>query len=138
MGPVEVVDALRDVYDPCCREKGISVVDMGLVRSVALWPDGRARVELMLTSGWCPFAARVLTEVRDRVQSLPGVARAEVEIVWDEPWTTDRLSPAAAQVLRFLPEPSAVPDRDAYLAAHWTPPAVPAVPAAAADTEEEP
>jgi metal-sulfur cluster biosynthetic enzyme len=138
MGPAEVVETLRDVYDPCCREKGISVVDMGLVRSVALWPDGRARVELMLTSGWCPFAARVLTEVRDRVQALPGVERAEVEIVWDEPWTTDRLSPAARRVLRFLPEPAAVPDRDAYLAAHRSPPASPTSPASPTNPPEEP
>src|SRR3712207_8154352 len=39
---------------PCCREKGISVVDMGLLRSVAVH-DGHARVELLLTSGWCPL-----------------------------------------------------------------------------------
>jgi metal-sulfur cluster biosynthetic enzyme len=123
----EVVDALRDVYDPCCREKGISVVDMGLVRSVAV-TGGAARVELLLTTGWCPFAARVVTEVRDRVEALPGVDRADVEIVWDEPWTTDRLSPAARRVLRFLPEPAAVPDRDAYIAAHRVPPRSPAPP----------
>jgi metal-sulfur cluster biosynthetic enzyme len=113
-----VLDRLRDVYDPCCREKGVSVVDMGLVRSITVGPTGAARVELILTSGWCPFAARVLTEVRDRVEQTPGVEHAEVEIVWDEPWTTDRLSPSARRALRFLPDPVAVPDRDAYIAAH--------------------
>jgi metal-sulfur cluster biosynthetic enzyme len=123
MDPADVFDTLRQVYDPCCRDRGLSVVDMGIVRSVALRPaagvDGvDARVELMLTSGWCPFAARVLAEVRDRIEALPGVDRAEVEIVWDEPWTTDRLSPAARRALRFLPEPAQVPDRDAYLSAH--------------------
>ena len=106
--------ALGDVYDPCCREKGISVVDMGLVRTVDV-RDGHARVELLLTSGWCPFAARLLTEVQERVEALPGVDRAEVEVVWDEPWTLDRLSPSAAQKLRFLPPPAAVGDRDAYI-----------------------
>ncbi|TXK39954.1 iron-sulfur cluster assembly protein [Nonomuraea sp. C10] len=50
--------ALDSVYDSCCREKGISVVEMGLVRSVEL-SGGRARVELLLTTGGCPFAARV-------------------------------------------------------------------------------
>jgi len=114
----DVLAALRDVYDPCCREKGISVVDMGLVRSVHCDTAGHARVELLLTSGWCPFAARVLTDVHDRVAALDAVADVEVDIVWDEPWTTDRLSPSARRALRFLPEPSAVADRDDYVAAH--------------------
>ncbi|MFC4118163.1 metal-sulfur cluster assembly factor [Nonomuraea zeae] len=107
--------ALSGVYDPCCREKGISVVEMGLIRSVEVDGGGRARVELLLTSGWCPFAARVLTEVRDRIEEQPGVSEAEVEVVWDEAWTVERLSPRAARLLRFLPAPADVPDREAYI-----------------------
>lgn len=113
--PQRFIDALADVYDPCCREKGISVIDMGLLHRVSV-ADGHARVELLLTSGWCPFAARVLTEVAERVEALPDVETAEVEVVWDEAWTTDRLSPDARARLRFLPDPVAVPDRAAYLA----------------------
>jgi metal-sulfur cluster biosynthetic enzyme len=116
----EVLDALRDVYDPCCQEKGISVVDMGLVRSANIDESGQGRVDLLLTSGWCPFAARVLTEVEDRVHTLPGMTDAVVEIVWDEAWTTERLSPDAAHKLRFLPSPKQVADRDAYISAHHT------------------
>jgi metal-sulfur cluster biosynthetic enzyme len=115
--PQWALDALSEVYDPCCREKGISVVDMGLVRSVRE-DGGQVRVELLLTSGWCPFAARVLTEIQERIEAQPGVSAADVEIVWDEAWTTDRLSPRAASLLRFLPPPSQVPDRGAYVAAH--------------------
>ena len=109
------LDALGDVYDPCCREKGISVVDMGLVHSVTV-EDRHARVELLLTSGWCPFAGRLLDDVRDRVQGLAGIDSVEVEVVWDQVWTTDRLSASARRKLRFLPEPAEVPDRAAYVA----------------------
>ena len=115
--PQWALEALSDVYDPCCREKGISVVDMGLVRSVDA-SGGHVRVELLLTSGWCPFASGVLTEVRERMEAQPGVTDAEVEIVWDEAWTTDRLSERAARLLRFLPPPAQVGDRASYLAAH--------------------
>lgn len=115
--PEHVLAALGDVYDPCCREKGISVVDMGLVHDVSI-TDRHARVELLLTSGWCPFASRVLNDVAERVEQLPDVDSAEVEVVWDEAWTTDRLSPSATRKLRFLPEPAAVGDRDRYIAAH--------------------
>ena len=114
--PDWAVRALSGVFDPCCREKGISVVDMGLLRSVEL-RDGHARVELLLTSGWCPFASRVLTDVAEAMESQPGVESCEVEVVWDEAWTSDRLSPSALRALRFLPDPVAVGDRDAYLAA---------------------
>jgi metal-sulfur cluster biosynthetic enzyme len=90
---------------------------MGLVRSAGV-VDGVAKIELLLTSGWCPFAATVLTQVKDQVLSQPGIDDADVSVVWDEAWTTDRLSPRARSILRFLPPPAAVPDRDAYIAAH--------------------
>ena len=115
--PAWARDALTEVYDPCCREKGISVLDMGLVRSAAV-VDGVAKVDLLLTSGWCPFAASVLTQVKDQILSQPGIDDADVSIVWDEAWTTDRLSARARSILRFLPPPAAVPDRDEYIAAH--------------------
>ena len=115
--PEWALDALTSVYDPCCREKAISVVDMGLLRSVTV--NGRhARVELMLTSGWCPFATRLLGEIEDAVIAQPNVDTCDVEVVWDEAWTTDRLSEFAVRKLRFLPNPASVPDRHAYLAAH--------------------
>jgi metal-sulfur cluster biosynthetic enzyme len=114
--PQRFLDALGAVYDPCCREKGISVVDMGLVHSVTV-DDRHARVELLLTSGWCPFAARVLDEVRDRIEEMAGIDSADVEVVWSPAWTTDRLSAEARRTLRFLPEPADVPDRAAYLEA---------------------
>jgi metal-sulfur cluster biosynthetic enzyme len=121
MPPSEVPDwarrALSDVFDPCCRDKGISVVDMGLLRSVVV-EGGHARVELVLTSGWCPFAARVLTDVEDALRAQPGVDSCEAAVVWDEPWTTDRLADSARRKLRFLPDPVAAGARDAYLAAH--------------------
>ena len=69
-------------------------------------------------SRWCPFAARVVDDVEAAIRRQPGVETCEVEIVWDEVWTTDRLSPSAARRLRFLPDPVAVPDRDAFVSAH--------------------
>ena len=118
--PDWAVRALSEVFDPCCREKGISIVDMGLLRSVEV-RERHAHVELVLTSGWCPFASRVLTDVADAMNAQPGVDTCQVEVVWDEPWTADRLAPSARRKLRFLPDPVAVGDRDAYLATHPIP-----------------
>jgi metal-sulfur cluster biosynthetic enzyme len=113
----EIIDALRSVNDPCCAERGISVVDMGLVRSVTV-EGGEAHVELMLTSGWCPFASKVLGSVKQTVEDLPHIDRAKVEVIWDEAWTMERMSEDARAKLVFLPEPVAVANRDDYIAAY--------------------
>jgi metal-sulfur cluster biosynthetic enzyme len=60
----------------------------------------------------------VLSDVEDAIVAQSGVESAEVEVVWDEAWTTERLSASAARKLRLLPDPTAAPDRDAYIAAH--------------------
>jgi metal-sulfur cluster biosynthetic enzyme len=120
-----VTEALRDVYDPCCRDKGISVVDMGLLHRASI-RDGRAEVDLLLTSGWCPFATSVLTDVESAVAGLPGVREASVRIVWDEAWTPERLADSARTKLRFLPPPSEAGDPSQYVAAHRPAPTHPA------------
>jgi metal-sulfur cluster biosynthetic enzyme len=109
-----IARALRGVYDPCCRDKGISVVDMGLLHRARV-TDGVAQVELLLTSGWCPFASRVLTDVEAAVTELPDVTEAEVRVVWDEPWDETRLSADARGKLRFMPAPAQVADREAFI-----------------------
>lgn len=116
-----VRDVLSGVFDPCCRDKGISVVDMGLLHRAVI-DEGAARVELMLTSGWCPFAATVLTDIEAAVRSLPGVDSASVELVWDEAWSPERLSDSARAKLRFLPDPATAGDPASYVAQHFPSP----------------
>ena len=115
--PEWAVRALSGVYDPCCREKGISVVDMGLLRSVEM-RNTHARVELLLTSGWCPFAARVLTDVADAINARPASTPARSRWSGTRPGRPTGCRSPPAGKLRFLPDPAAVGDRDAYLAAH--------------------
>lgn len=114
---LEILESLRTVHDPCCSKQGISVVDMGLIRSIAMNGD-KARIELMLTSGWCPFQTSLLETIRANAESVEGVRHASVEITWDETWTMDRLSEDARSKLVFLPAPISVPDRDRYIDIH--------------------
>jgi metal-sulfur cluster biosynthetic enzyme len=108
--------ALRTVIDPCCKERQISVVDMGLVHDIEVSEDGRVHVQLMLTSGWCPFQTDLLAQVEDAVGRLEEVEAAQVSITLEEAWSTARLSADATAKLRFLPDPREVGDRDRYLA----------------------
>ena len=93
-----LIDALREVYDPCCADRGISIVDMGVVEDVRL--DGsHVDVDLVLTTGWCPFVASMSSAIPDRLKRLEGVDTVEVKVVWDPVWTMDRLSEQAREKL---------------------------------------
>lgn len=109
----EVFAALRRCYDPCCREKGISVVDMGLIDSIHV-AGSNVRIDMILTSGWCPFAMHLLTDMEHAVTELAGVEHVDVNIVWEPTWTPERLSPDARKKLA-LPMEKLLPLREARL-----------------------
>jgi metal-sulfur cluster biosynthetic enzyme len=109
-----VLDALRDVYDPCCADRGISIVDMGVVEDVRV-TDAHVEVDLVLTTGWCPFVASMSTAIPDRLQALDGIDSVDVRVVWDPVWTPDRLSDSARQKLT-LPLEQLIPYREQRIA----------------------
>lgn len=84
----DVYEALREVYDP---EIPVNIVDLGLVYEVALQPR-RVDVKMTLTAIGCPMAPEVMEDVRDRLLALPGIEEAGVELVYDPPWTPERMS----------------------------------------------
>ena len=93
-----LIDALREVYDPCCADRGISIVDMGVVEDVRL-VGSHVDVDLVLTTGWCPFVASMSSAIPDRLTRLDGVETVDVKVVWDPVWTMDRLSDSAREKL---------------------------------------
>jgi metal-sulfur cluster biosynthetic enzyme len=113
VGREAVIGALDNCFDPCCRERRISVVDMGLIESIEILGN-RVRVEMVLTTGWCPFAARLLEMVEEEVGSLPEVETVDVDVVWDPTWTPERMSAGAREKLR-LPLERLEPLRQARL-----------------------
>ena len=108
-----VIRALDSCYDPCCRDRKISVVDMGLIESVEI-RDREVRIEMVLTTGWCPFASRLLEMVEMEVGSLPGVDEVDVGVIWDPTWTPERMSSKARKKLT-LPLEQLTPLREARL-----------------------
>jgi hypothetical protein len=70
--------SVRHCYDPCCRDRKISVVDMGLIESITI-RGRKVRIEMVLTTGWCPFASRLLEMVEEEVGGLSEVDNLEVE-----------------------------------------------------------
>jgi metal-sulfur cluster biosynthetic enzyme len=110
----DIREALRDVYDPCCADRGISIVDMGVVEDVRV-ASGHVEVDLVLTTGWCPFVASMSTAIPDRLRDLDGVDSVEVRTVWDPVWTQERLSESAREKLS-MPLEELIPYREQRIA----------------------
>ena len=85
-----LIDVLRGVYDPCCADRGISIVDMGVVEDVRV--DGsHVDVDLVLTTGWCPFVASMSSAIPERLMALDGVETVDVKVVLNLVTTMHRL-----------------------------------------------
>lgn len=91
----EVYERLQLVDDP---ELGLDVVSLGLVYGVEI-DGGDVCVRMTLTTQGCPMHDAMLPAVQAALAGLPGVERVEVDLVWDPPWTPERLSPLAALAL---------------------------------------
>jgi metal-sulfur cluster biosynthetic enzyme len=88
--------ALEDVTDP---EFPLSVVDMGLIYGLRREGEG-ARVQLTFTAMGCPCMDFIIEDIRARLLREPNIRAVEIEIVWDPPWTKNRLTEKGRERLR--------------------------------------
>ena len=94
----EIVAALRQIFDP---EIPVNIYDLGLIYNVEV-ADGHAVVTMTLTTPHCPVAETMPGEVEMRVMSVPGVASAEVNLVWDPAWDPGKMSDEAKLEMGML------------------------------------
>jgi metal-sulfur cluster biosynthetic enzyme len=99
----DVLGALKQCYDP---EIPVNIVDLGLIYGVrfdpAADPNGDSRdvtIDLTLTSQGCPAHVTISEQVKARLEQLPGIRNASVNVVWTPPWGPERLSPEARKQL---------------------------------------
>ena len=87
-----IVEVLRTIFDP---ELPVNIYDLGLIYSVKVDAAGVATVQMTLTTPACPVAETLPPEVEAKVKTIDGVTDAHVELVWEPPWTPDRMTEAA-------------------------------------------
>jgi FeS assembly SUF system protein len=87
-----IVEALKTVYDP---EIPVNIHDLGLIYGVDVDEAGTVRIQMTLTAPGCPVAQTFPGVVEGVVKGVPGVSDAHVELVWDPPWTRERMTEAA-------------------------------------------
>ena len=96
-GPVDepqIWEQLKNVYDP---EIPVNIVDLGLVYDMKIepLPSGLSRVEVQmtLTAPGCGMGHAISMDAKSRIETLPGVGEADVQVVWDPPWNPQMISP---------------------------------------------
>lgn len=94
-----VLDGLQAVIDP---ELGLDVISLGLVYEVHLAGETVA-VMMTLTTPGCPLHGVIRHDVEQRLGAIPGVGGVDVQLVWDPPWTPDRILPAGRKRLGWSP-----------------------------------
>jgi FeS assembly SUF system protein len=92
----EAVKTLRTIKDP---EIPLNIYDLGLIYGLAVDDAGAVSVSMTLTSPGCPVAGVLVGQVHDKLRRVPGVSRVRTELVWDPPWSKDRLDEAARLAL---------------------------------------
>lgn len=93
-----VIDALKEIFDP---EIPVNIYDLGLIYNVEI-DEGHVLVTMTLTTPHCPVAESMPAEVELRVGAVPGVGDAEVNLVWDPPWSPQNMSDEARLELGML------------------------------------
>lgn len=84
-----LMGALEQVIDP---ELGIDIVNIALVYDVELDDDGLCTVSMTLTTMGCPLAGILTEQVQMALSDIPEVKDTNVNLVWNPPWTKDRMS----------------------------------------------
>lgn len=92
----DVIEALRTVYDP---EIPVNIYDLGLVYKLSLNESGSLAIQMTLTAPACPVAGQMPQTVADAVAAVSGVGEVVVRLVWDPPWSPDRMSEDARLAL---------------------------------------
>lgn len=95
----EVVEALREVYDP---ELPINIYDLGLIYELDVDENSGVRIVMTLTSPMCPVAEALPAEVEEAARRVPGVARVDLELTWEPPFSIERMSEEARLTLGLI------------------------------------
>ena len=88
----QVLEKLKLVLDP---ELGVSIVDLGLIYEVTVSKEGICKIQMTLTTIGCPLFGQIQKEIEDRVMEIEEIEDVEVNLTFDPPWDTSKMSEEA-------------------------------------------
>lgn len=96
----EIVTVIKQVYDP---EIPVNVYDLGLIYDIDAQGD-RVKIKMTLTAQGCPAAQQIPDMIRAKVEALPTVKSADVQVVWEPQWKPAMISPEGKKILHLEDE----------------------------------
>jgi FeS assembly SUF system protein len=91
-----IIEAISKVFDP---EIPVNIYELGLVYDIDVDGDSNVAVRMTLTAPACPSAQTIPVDVESRIREVAGLRDVKVDVVWDPPWTKDRMSDTAKLAL---------------------------------------
>ncbi len=91
----DVWNVLKTVIDP---EIGLDVVNLGLVYELRI-SDDSIYIKMTMTTPGCPLTSWILADAENKLRAIPGVKDVKIDLVWDPPWSVDRISEEARRLL---------------------------------------
>ena len=94
----QVLDSLKQCMDP---EIPINIVDMGLIYGVDVRENNKIDIKMTMTTRGCPLHDTLVNDVKRYVNKVPGVTDVNIEIVWEPPWTPERMSQEGKKLINY-------------------------------------
>ena len=88
----KIVEEIKKIYDP---EIPVNIYELGLIYKIEVESESIARIEMTLTSPNCPVAESLPKLVKENILKIDGIKNVDLKLVWDPPWTKDKMSEAA-------------------------------------------
>ncbi|MAT52946.1 MAG: SUF system Fe-S cluster assembly protein [Saprospirales bacterium] len=92
----KIIAAIKTVHDP---EIPVDIYELGLIYDIAISDDGKVDIKMTLTTPMCPVAGSLPLEVQQKVMEVEGVNDVDLQVVFDPPWTKERMSEEARLML---------------------------------------
>ncbi len=87
-----VISEIKKIYDP---EIPVNIYDLGLIYKIEIVEEKKVNVDMTLTSPNCPVAESLPKTVKNNILKIAGVSEVDLKLVWDPPWSKDKMSEAA-------------------------------------------
>ena len=94
MGDIKkkVIEEIKKIYDP---EIPVNIYELGLIYKIEVDEKNKVNLDMTLTSPNCPVAESLPKQVKDNIMKVEGVSDVALNLVWEPPWTKDKMSEAA-------------------------------------------
>jgi FeS assembly SUF system protein len=95
----KIINVLKTCYDP---EIPVDIFELGLIYEIRIDNEANINIKMTLTSPMCPVAGSLPPEVKEKIKTIPEVKDANIEIVWNPPWSMEMMSESAKLELGFM------------------------------------